>query len=242
MINLIDFHFHLDYYEDYRNKYEYINKNFIYTLCMTNMPELYEYNTSIFKVTKYIKFALGFNPQLAGSEKFNKRIFNKYLDTTKYVGEVGLDYSREHISSKSKQREIFEYICSVVSGKDKIMSIHSRSAEEDVLSILVKNNIKYAVFHWYTGNLDTLKKIIRRGYYISVNSSMMKTKKGLEIIQSIPLDRILVESDGPFTKVGNKVSEPENLYLTYKKLSEILGLNSQELVYKNLNELLNRII
>lgn len=122
------------------------------------------------------------------------------------------------------------------------MSIHSRNAEEDVLSILVKNKIKYAIFHWYTGSLSTLEKIIKEGYYVSVNSSMMKTKKGLEIIKSIPLDRILVESDGPFTKVGNKVSEPENLYLTYKKLSEILGLNSEELVYKNLNELLHRSI
>lgn len=67
MTNLIDFHFHLDYYKDYRNKYKYINNKLIYTLCMTNMPELYEANTSIFKVTKYVKFALGFNPQLAGS-------------------------------------------------------------------------------------------------------------------------------------------------------------------------------
>ena len=48
----------------------------------------------------------------------------------------------------------------------------------------------------------------------------MKTKKGLEIIKSIPLDRILVESDGPFTKVGNKVAEPENLHLTYNELND----------------------
>ena len=52
---------------------------------MTNMPELYEANTSIFKVTKYVKFALGFNPQLAGSEKLNKSICNKHLATTKYI-------------------------------------------------------------------------------------------------------------------------------------------------------------
>lgn len=242
MTNLIDFHFHLDYYEDYRNKYKYINNKLIYTLCMTNMPELYEANTSIFKVTKYVKFALGFNPQLAGSEKFNKSIFNKYLASTKYIGEVGLDYSREHISSKNKQKEIFEYICSVVADKNKIMSIHSRNAEEDVLSILVKNKIKYAIFHWYTGSLSTLEKIIKEGYYVSVNSSMMKTKKGLEIIKSIPLDRILVESDGPFTKVGNKVAEPENLHLTYNELSKILGLKSDELVNKNLKTLLCKSI
>lgn len=242
MTNLIDFHFHLDYYEDYINKYEYINNKFIYTLCMTNMPELYEANISILKVTKYVKFALGFNPQLAGSEKFNKNIFNKYLTTTKYIGEVGLDYSREYISSKNKQKEIFEYICSVVADKNKIMSIHSRNAEEDVLSILVKNKIKYAIFHWYTGSLSTLEKIIKEGYYVSVNSSMMKTKKGLEIIKSIPLDRILVESDGPFTKVGDKVAKPENLRSIYNELSRILGLKSEELVNKNLKTLLCKSI
>ena len=71
---------------------------------------------------------------------------------------------------------------------------------------------------------------------------MMKTKKGLEIIKSIPLDRILVESDGPFTKVGNKVAEPENLHLTYNELSKILGLKSEELVNKNLKTLLCKSI
>lgn len=242
MNNLIDVHFHLDYYEDYKNKYKYINENLIYTLCMTNMPELFEANINMLKQTKYIKFALGFNPQLAGSEKFNKILFDKYVDKTRYIGEVGLDYSKKHISSKNKQKEIFEYICSLVAGKNKIISIHSRNSEKDVLDILIKNNIKFAVFHWYTGSLDMLDKIIKEGYYFSINSSMMNTKKGIDIIKRIPLDRILVESDGPFTKMGKRVSEPENLYLTYNNLSEILGLNSIELVIKNLKTLLYKTI
>jgi len=89
MSNLIDCHFHIDYYEDYKKKYEDINKNKTYTLCVTNMPELYGTIRDVFEETKYIKFALGFNPQLAESEKFNKKIFYKYLDSTKYIGEVG---------------------------------------------------------------------------------------------------------------------------------------------------------
>lgn len=242
MSNLIDFHFHIDYYQDYKKKYEDINKNKIYTLCVTNMPELYETIKDVFEETKYVKFALGFNPQLAGSEKFNKKIFYKYLDSTKYIGEIGLDYSNRYISSKEKQIEIFEYICSVVSGKNKILSVHSRNSEDDVLAILSRNNIKNAVFHWYTGKLTTLDKIVDEGYYFSINYEMLKSKKGLSIINRIPLDRILVESDGPFTKVGNKESEPLNLHLMYEKLNEILSLDSKKIVNDNFKALLYRSI
>lgn len=242
MSNLIDFHFHIDYYQDYKKKYEYINKNKIYTLCVTNMPELYGAIREIFEETKYIKFALGFNPQLAENDKFNKKMFNKYLDSTKYIGEVGLDYSNRYIRSKEKQIEIFEYICSVVTDKNKILSVHSRNSEDDVLSILIKNNIKNAVFHWYTGNLTTLDKIINEGYYFSINYEMLKSKKGLSIIKRIPLDRILVESDGPFTKVGNKVCEPQNLHLIYEKLNEILSVESKKIVNDNFKSLLYRNI
>lgn len=242
MSNLIDFHFHIDYYEDYKKKYEDINKNKIYTLCVTNMPELYGVIRDIFEETKYIKFALGFNPQLAESEKFNKKIFNKYLNSTKYIGEVGLDYSNRYIGSKEKQIEIFEYICSVASNKNKILSVHSRNSEDDVLAILSKNNIKNAVFHWYTGKLTTLDKIIDGGYYLSINYEMLKSKKGLSIIKRIPLDRILVESDGPFTKVENKVCEPQNLHLIYEKLNEILSVDSKKIVNDNFKALLYRSI
>jgi TatD DNase family protein len=238
MPNLVDFHFHLDYYKDNKYKYDYINKNKIYTLCVTNMPELYESCISTFESTQYIKFALGFNPQFAGVEVFNKKLFNKYLSTTKYIGEVGLDYSKEHLYSKEKQREIFDYICSAVSGKNKILSVHSRKAEEDVLEILIKNKIKSAVFHWYSGKADLIDEIVSRGYYLSINYSMMKSKSGRDIIKKIPIENILVESDGPFVQVEGKATSPEKLELTYKSLSEILSDNSKNIVYENLKKML----
>jgi len=238
MSNLVDFHFHLDYYKDYNEKYDYINKNKIYTLCVTNMPELYEQCINTFQSTDYIKFALGFNPQFAGTEKFKKTLFNKYLATTKYIGEVGLDYSKEHLCSKSKQWEIFDYICSATSGQNKILSIHSRNAEKDVLEILTKNKIKSAVFHWYSGKPDYINEIISHGYYFSVNYSMTKSKAGREIIKNIPINKILVESDGPFVQVQGKPSTPEKLILTYKNLNDILSKNITDIVYNNLKNLL----
>lgn len=49
------------------------------------MPELYEQCINAFQNTQYIKFALEFNRQFAGTEKFNKALFNKYLITTKLL-------------------------------------------------------------------------------------------------------------------------------------------------------------
>lgn len=238
MANLVDFHFHLDYYKDYINKYKYINKNKIYTLCVTNMPELYEQCINTFQCTQYIKFALGYNPQFAETEKFNKTLFNKYLATTKYVGEVGLDYSKEHLGSKAKQREVFEYICSAISGQNKILSIHSRNSVEDVLEVLIKNKIKSAVFHWYSGKPDLINEIISHGYYFSVNYSMTKSKTGIEIIKRIPVSNILVESDGPFIQVEDEPNAPEKLKLTYKSLEDILSININDIVYENLKKFL----
>ncbi|AUN04847.1 TatD family hydrolase [Clostridium botulinum] len=238
MGNLIDFHFHLDYYKDYNDKYNYINKNKIYTLCVTNMPELYEQCVNIFKCTQYIKFALGFNPQLVGTERFNKQLFNKYLHTTKYIGEVGLDYSKEYLGSKFRQREIFEYICSAVSSQNKIISIHARNSEEDVLEILIKNKIKSAVFHWYSGKADLINEIVSHGYYFSVNHTMTKSKNGQKIIKKIPISNILVESDGPFVQINRVSVTPEQLILTYRNLNDMLSVNMVDEVYNNLKKLL----
>lgn len=238
MINLVDFHFHLDYYSDNKDKYNYVNEHKIYTLCVTNLPEIYEQCISTFKNTKYVKFALGFNPQFAGSENLNKKLFNKYIETTKYIGEVGLDYSKEHISSKSKQIEIFDYICSLAKNKNKIFSVHSRSAEEDVLEILIKNKIKSAVFHWYSGKPEFVDEISKCGYFFSVNYAMTKSKSGREIIKRIPLNNLLVESDGPFVQINNKQITPEQLIMTYNNLEEILSHNVIQIVNDNLRRLL----
>lgn len=233
MANLVDFHFHIDYYKDYYNHYNYINKNKIYTLCVTNMPELYERCINTFQYTKYVKFALGFNPQFAGTEKFNKALFNKYLDTTKYIGEVGLDYSKEHLMSKTEQIDIFNYICSATVGQNKIFSVHSRNAEEDTLKILIKNKVKSAVFHWYSGTTEYIKDIADHGYYFSINYSMTKSKAGREIIKNIPLKNMLIESDGPFVNINRVPVTPEKLILTYNNLKEILSVDIGDVVYNN---------
>ena len=104
---------------------------------------------------------------------------------------------------------------------------------------MVQNEIKRAIIHWYTGDLENMQKFIRAGYYFSVNSNMCMTSRGKRIISEIPLDKILVESDGPFTKVGTHKYKPVNLRDIYSILAATIGVqNIENIVYENFNRLL----
>lgn len=239
MMNLIDFHVHIDYYEDFYQIYDYYNSKEIYTLGVTNLPETYEKCINIFKKSKYVKFALGYNPQFAEIERFNKRKFDQYFDTTKYIGEVGLDFSKGYINHKSEQLEIFDYIACKSGKHNKILSVHSRNAEDDTIKILKKHQVKFAVFHWYTGKIEKIEEIINMGYYFSVNSKMLENKKGLSIIKNIPIDRLLIETDGPFTDFKRQRVTPDKLAEVYTLFKRVLHINDLDLVvFTNLKRLL----
>ena len=132
-MKLIDTHFHLDFYRDHKFWYDRINELEQYTLCVTNSPEIYHSCKRLYPETKYVKFALGYNPQVSANTPFNKRLFLSQLGSTKYLGEVGLDYSAKNVNSKAIQIEAFDFICQNAASHNKILSVHSRMAEKETL-------------------------------------------------------------------------------------------------------------
>lgn len=238
-MKLIDTHFHLDFYRDHKFWYDRINELKQYTLCVTNSPEIFYSCKRLYPETRYVKFALGYNPQISTSTPFNKRLFLSQLDSTKYIGEVGLDYSTKNISSKAIQAEVFDFICHNAAKYNKVLSVHSRNAEKDTLEILTRNKVRRAIIHWYTGDLETLKLYIQEGYYFSVNVNMCATPKGQRVIKHIPIEKLLVESDGPFTKVDSRPYAPTDLAQTYFRIASLLGSSDLEnVVFNNFNCLL----
>lgn len=236
MQGLIDTHFHLDMYRNYEELYRYIDKEKQYTLCVTNSPGVFLSCKKMFQSSKYIKFALGFHPLNAELKKKDLDDFVYLLSQTEYVGEIGLDFSKKAGIPKEKQVEYFDKIIEVCSKENKIMSVHIRGAEKEALQILNKWRPKRCILHWYTGSMHALQEFIKLGCYFSINASMLSNT---ENISSIPRDKILVESDGPYSKVGGMRYQPQYLLKEYELIAKALEEpDLVRLVYSNFKTLL----
>ena len=81
----------------------------------------------------------------------------------------------------------------------KIITIHSRRAVSKILEIIGHNFQFKPILHWFTGNREELQEAIERGCFFSVNGAMLGSKRFLDLLPIIPSDRILLETDSPFT-------------------------------------------
>jgi len=215
---IIDTHCHYDMMEspeDYINKVE--NTGNI-VIGMTNLPSHFAIGNEHIRNFKKVRLALGFHPQLADEHKDELPLFAKYLGRTSYVGEIGLDFSSEYISTRDIQISCLKSILEVIQGKNKIISVHSKRAEKELFSLLLDYNIKNVIFHWYSGPLSLISDIISKGYYFSINEAMTLSASGRKIIENIPEDRILTESDAPFNRKNDIASALRNLDLEEKQI------------------------
>lgn len=213
----------------------------IITIAMTNLPSHFEMGVPHLKGAKKVRLALGMHPLMALSHEKEFSLFYNNIDNTSYIGEVGLDFSREGLSTKQEQIRSFRKVLEAIQGKKKILSIHSRRAEKDVLELLKSYNIKYAIFHWYSGGLNLIDQIANSGYYFSINPSMVNSENGRKIIERIPKNFILTESDGPYIQIRNIIIEPKDIMIVIQYLSQFykeevslvekrIGLNFKKLL------------
>ncbi|TMI67706.1 MAG: TatD family deoxyribonuclease, partial [Bacteroidetes bacterium] len=113
-----------------------------------------------------------------------------------------------------------------------VHSVRSASLVMNLIDELPDSKNKY-IFHWFSGSSSELKRAISLGSYFSVNSGMLKSAKGRGLVTEIPRDRILTETDGPFTFTDQgSPFTPKELDLVINKLCELLQIAHGELIEK----------
>lgn len=225
---MIDSHCHIDLYPNPSKLILQTERNKIITILVTNLPSFFEIAYSHVKGFRYIRLALGLHPLFAHKYSVEKRLFEKFVDQTSYIGEVGLDFSAAGISTKEIQIESFKFVLKAIRNKPKFMSIHSRKAESEVLDGLEEENRAPVVFHWYSGPLNLIDRALSLGHYFSINPAMINTKHGRKIIEKLPFDRVLTETDGPFVKMQKRTAYPKDVSLVENYLSEIWQMNKYD--------------
>lgn len=196
---------------------------------MTNLPSHFKLGIPFIRNYKHIRLALGLHPLLAADNIRETNLFREYIDQTSYIGEIGLDFSKACIGTKDVQISVLKELLAALQGKNKIVSVHSRKAENVLLALLCEYDIKNVIFHWYSGPTALIPEILSKGYYFSINESMTLSNNGRSIIDMIPRNRILTESDAPYNEKSDIKKAMANIQITEAE------------IFRNFSELLSRV-
>ncbi len=222
-LELVDFHCHLDLYPNFPELVTECEHRRIYTLAVTTTPRAWQRNNMLAERTKYVRAALGLHPQLIGELGHEVDVLCDLIPEARYIGEVGLDGSPQYSNSMGLQKNILDKILhSCAKNGGRIISLHSRRATREVLDLLETHKKSgIPILHWFSGTLKELERAICLGCWFSVGPNMLQTKKGIELIKNIPRDKLLTETDGPFTQEKGEPNMPWNVGIAIKKLSII---------------------
>lgn len=239
---MLDAHCHIDRYKSPNNIAMDADKRGVFTIAMTNLPSHFLAGLPHVRNIKRIRLALGMHPLAASHHMQERKLFEQSLSLTSFVGEVGLDFSREGKGTQDLQIDTFRFIAKLVSDANKVISLHSRGAEAEILEILAEFKITTSIFHWFTGSVSSLDEAVFHGHYFSVNPAMIRSEKGQQIIKRMPTDRILTESDGPYVKNGKFSIRPWDVIGVEIYLSQIWDVTpekAREQVWQNFRRLLS---
>lgn len=195
----IDAHNHLDFYNDNIDRaIKDINENKIITLANSMDINSYNLNKKYSKKSKFIIPTFGIHPNSVGSFKGKLKELIPYIEESKLIGEIGLDFLWvEDRTLDEKQREIYYFILEESAKRNKYISIHTKNAEEEVYNSLKKLEYNKVIIHWYSGPLEILEKFIELGCYFTISVDIGYSKVTEEVLKRIPLDKLLSETDGP---------------------------------------------
>ncbi len=225
---MLDSHCHLDRYRDPQGVAVEAARKGVFTIAVTNLPSHFRAGTPHVRPFARVRLALGLHPLAAAEHEREIADFEACFAATSFIGEVGLDYSRNGFDSKQRQVESFRVVARLLGASPRVVSLHSRGAEEDVLSTLDHFGVKRAIFHWYSGSLKTLEQIVSAGHLLSVNPAMTRSAKGREIIARVPRTQVLSETDGPYVRVAGRPAKPWDVALVEEYLTQAWELPSDQ--------------
>lgn len=179
--------------------------------------------------------AVGSHPDAA--DEVNEQVLEEYrklckLPKVRAIGEIGLDYHYEDIP-REIQKKAFILQMELARELDMPVIIHEREAHEDGMAIIRQFPEVKGVFHCYSGSAEMARQLVDMGWYIGFTGvlTFKNARRAVETAQSIPLERIVLETDCPYMApepFRGKRNHPGYLYRMAQKLAEVRGITEEE--------------
>ena len=183
----------------------------------------------------FVYASVGSHPDSAA--EINDAVLEEYRKMAQHpkvkaIGEIGLDYYYEDIP-RDIQQKAFRMQMALAKELDMPVIIHERDAHDDGMRIVKEFKGVSGVFHCYSGSAEMARQLVNMGWYIGFTGvlTFKNARKAVETATSIPLDRIVLETDCPFMApepFRGKRNDPGYLYRMAEKLAELRGLSVEE--------------
>lgn len=207
----VDAHCHVDRYPSPPDVLAEAAAAGVVVVAVTELPSQFQRLSLQLGRRPLVRLALGIHPlRVRDAGPAELALFNRLLDETDYVGEVGLDGSHHGRDSLPAQRNVLEHLLGQPRLHRKVLTVHSRGAEAEVIDRLAAANVT-AALHWYSGALKHIESALDAGLWFSINPAMTRSTSGQKIIAAVPKERVVTETDGPWTKTGGRPCRPADV-------------------------------
>ena len=196
---LIDAHAHLDGYgEELDPALGEIEDHRILTIAVSMDLPSYQRNLEIGERCDLVLPSFGVHPKRAPQYADRLRELSNAVVQSPMIGEIGLDfYWVEDSSQYPAQKKVLEYFLAASREQKKIVNLHTKGAEKEILDLLERYDIQRAIVHWYSGPLDILRALIEYGAYFTVGVEVLYSRSIQAIARELPMERLLTETDNP---------------------------------------------
>lgn len=199
----IDAHAHLDRFEHLGNggletALEEIDHDQILTISNAMDVPSYERSRAIAKRSNLILPIFGIHPWNAPEYVDRLDELAPWTESSPMIGEVGLDHhwvkdSRQY----SAQEKVLTHFLRAAEEQNKVVNLHTKGAEEEILGLLDAHDLSRVIIHWYAGPLDVLQSLASRGVYFTVGAEVLYSAHIQRIAQLVPGGQLLTETDNP---------------------------------------------
>ncbi len=185
----------------------------------------------------WIYAAVGSHPDVA--DEVTEEVLEQYRilvrqnPKVKAIGEIGIDYHYEDIP-RELQLKAFRMQMELARELDLPVIVHEREAHADGMAVVKEFPEVKGVFHCYSGSAEMARQLVDLGWYIGFTGvlTFKNARKAIETAESIPLERIVLETDCPYMAPvphRGKRNDPGYLCHMAQKLAEIRGLSVEEI-------------
>lgn len=185
----------------------------------------------------FVYAAVGSHPDVAN--EVNETVLDEYrklcklCDKVKAIGEIGIDYHYEDIP-RQLQLKAFRMQMELAEELNLPVIVHEREAHEDGIAVVREFPKVTGVFHCYSGSAEMARQLVDKGWYIGFTGvlTFKNARKAVETAASLPLDRIVLETDCPYMAPDpfrGKRNDPGYLFRMAEKLAEIRGMDVEEI-------------